>query len=864
MPERPILLFPTPEKSSKSNLGGGGGGFRRPAHSVQVQRVAPRLRQLQTALNNKDISVQDVPSGIEPEMVLVIETIGSVDGFLAAVKRIEGLEWLTEYEQNDIIPDEDFYNSKNPDKPLSGRLFFLFTNQAAMQQLLNLWNTFQNNPDRKFSEIFDYGLASVGRLFQQIKTIRHWDVQDRLQETGILDIWQEDLEHDENQSIRFEVELWYRNSKETRQVAQNQVAQLIKELDGEVLLECCLDEISYHALLGEIPASSAQEIIDYPSVDLVLCDSVMFLRPVGQVATEKETLEEEFSEYDMSDVATPTGDPVIALLDGLPLANHVLLADRLTIDDPEDYGSEYTVIDRRHGTEMASLIVHGDLGDSIDPLTRPVYVRPIMKPDSNDWRDTRHEFVPEDVLLVDHVHRAVRRLFEGDGNNRPIAPSVRIINFSIGDPTRQFVHVISPLARLLDWLSTKYGVVFVISAGNHHQRSIDTGISKEEFNQLADEAKESTIVKALYNDARHRRLLSPGESINGITVGSLHLDSSSVSNLEYARDLFAKTLPSPISAFGGGYRRSIKPDLIFNGGRVLFVEPIGSHENQIYNARPLRNALGTQVAAPSPRFGEVNKTAFTCGTSNAAALISRMAGKCYDTLLEVFEEQAPDIAADLYITSLLKAMVVHGCSWGEIGSRLQSVFQSSGDSLQIKKWISQWLGYGVPDVERVLTCTEQRATLLGYGQLNDEEAHLYELPLPPSLGARVNRRRLTVTVAWMSPIVPNTQKYRAAHIWFEVNGGTLTPTRQNVDWQAARRGTVQHEIFEGDRAVAITDDANLSIKVNCRKDATKFNDPVTYGLAVSLEVAEGLDIAIYDEIRTRIASAVEIRAQEGR
>ena len=45
-------------------------------------------------------------------MVLVIETIGSVDGFLLVVKRIDGLDWLAEYEQTDIAPDQDFYHSK--------------------------------------------------------------------------------------------------------------------------------------------------------------------------------------------------------------------------------------------------------------------------------------------------------------------------------------------------------------------------------------------------------------------------------------------------------------------------------------------------------------------------------------------------------------------------------------------------------------------------------------------------------------------------------------------------------------------------------------------------------------------------------
>ena len=174
------------------------------------------------------------------------------------------------------------------------------------------------------------------------------------------------------------------------------------------------------------------------------------------------------------------------------------------------------------------------------------------------------------------------------------------------------------------------------------------------------------------------------------------------------------------------------------------------------------------------------------------------------------------------------------------------------------------MGYGVPDSSRVLGCTEQRATLLGFGQLNDEEAHLFILPLPPSLGVRLDKRRLTVTLAWLSPLAVSTQRYRTASLWFEVEGGTLAPNRQEAEWHAVRRGTVQHEVFEGKSAVPISDGDSLTIKVNCRKDAAKMYESVAYGLAVSLEVAEGIDIAIYNEIRTRIASAIEIRAREGR
>ncbi|HYW79275.1 MAG TPA: S8 family peptidase, partial [Thermoguttaceae bacterium] len=594
-------------------------------------------------------------------------------------------------------------------------------------------------------------------------------------------------------------------------------------------------------------------------VELVKCDSIMFFRPVGQMATDKSPVEVDLAELEVPEAQErPSGDPIVAVLDGFPLANHALLADRLVIDDPDDFASQYTVADRVHGTAMSSLVVHGDLSSAEKPLARPVYVRPIMKP--IDEVDSHHEYIPADVIVVDLIHLAVRRMFEDDG---AAAPNIRIINLSIGDPSRQFTQIMSPLARLLDWLSVKYRVLFVVSAGNHAQREVDTGVSSSEFNGSSQTEKEACIVKSLYADARHRRLLSPAESINGITVGSLHHDSATVGHLGRAINLFEYKLPSPLSAFGSGYRRALKPDLIFDGGRILHTETFGTTTEAKFGVLPRRSAPGNRVASPSQDAGDLSKVAYSCGTSNSAALVSRALCICHDSLLEIFNEQAPDIEFTTYVAPLLKAMIVHGCSWGDVGARLRQILQNPDNGQQIRNWISRWLGYGVPDYAKVLDCTEQRVSILGFGQLNDGEAHVFSLPLPPSLAARRDRRRLTVTLAYLSPVASNTQLYRIANLWFEVEGVALASDRQDAEWRTVRRGTVQHEVFENDRAVPFSDGDTVTIKVNCRKDAGRIDDPVIYGLVVSLEVAEGIDVPIYDEVRTRIATAIEIRARQG-
>lgn len=857
MPGHPLLLFPTPEVADRSKRHGSLGHVHRPTHDRQGQRLSPIFERLQAAFSERRVELQQTAAGSTPEQMLVIETIGHVENFANAVKRIEGLEWMGEIETDEIEPDEDFYDEKNRDKPLSGRLYLVMSDQQALDEMLSLWRRYQNDQHMRFEK----GLTGFRDVFLRLKDIRRWSVQDRIAETGVLDAWQEDLEHDGNRPILFEVELCFHGTDAKRRNAREQIKDLVVALEGTILDDCIINDIAYHALLAEIPANAAKQIIEHPDVDLIKCDSVMFFRPVGQMATGKKPVEGELSDYEQEETNLPAGEPIVAILDGFPLANHDLLQNRLIIDDPDDYASAYTVPDRTHGTAMASLVVHGDLSDQSTPLPRPVYVRPIMKP--IPWiRTPRPEHVPNDVLIVDHIHRAVRRMFEGEGATGAVVPTIRIINFSIGDPCRQFTYPLSPLARLLDWLSVKYRVLFVISAGNHEQ-AIEIGMRKNVFDALSNEEKEAKVVQTLYADARRRKLLSPGESINGITVGALHYDTSTAVQASHAMDLFESLLPSPVSAFGSGYRRAVKPDFLFNGGRVLYTEKLsGKSTNAKFESRQRRIAPGNKVASPSTMAGELNKVVYCCGTSNATALTSRMASICHDTVIEAFKEQAPDIELNTYLAPLLKAMIVHGCSWGEIEERLRTILRTPANGRKMRSLISRWLGYGVPDFDRVLACTEQRATMLGYGQLSDEKAHIFRLPLPPSLGARREQRRLTVTLAWMSPIAANTQRYRSAGLWFEVNGNALAVERREIDTKASRRGTVQHEIFEGTSAVAITDGANLDIKVNCRKDAAKLQTPVAYGLAVTLEVAEGIDIAIYEEIRSRIVPAVEIRATE--
>jgi len=470
--------------------------------------------------------------------------------------------------------------------------------------------------------------------------------------------------------------------------------------------------------------------------------------------------------------------------------------------------------------------------------------------------------MPEDILVVDLIHRSVRRIFEGENGQPPVAPTVKIINLSIGDPCRQFSQTMSPMAKLLDWLSVKYGVLFVVSAGNH-AKTIALEIPRADFNQSQQADIESATVKALYQNACNLRLLSPAESINGVTVGSAHLDHATGVRMGDRIDPYDSiVLPSPISAFGSGYRRSVKPDIVYSGGKQLYRPQVLGDPVTIEPVISV-SSPGNKVACPSNLPGDTTAISHCRGTSNAAALITRAGGICHNLLMQIFSEQAVGIEYAPYVAPLLKAMLVHGSGWGDSGERILQILRTPDNVRQLKSLVARWLGYGLPQIERVLGCTEQRVTLLGFGGLNDSEAHVFKLPLPPSLGSRTDWRKLTVTLAWISPISTSTQRYRTASLWFETNNNVAS-NRSNVDGKAVRRGTLQHEIFEGQQAIPFADGEVIEIKVNCRNDAGKITTPISYGIAVTLEVGEGVNIAVYDEIRTRILASVRIQPGDRR
>lgn len=834
-----------------------------PGKMVQVPRIATQLTELQQSFAKYQANLAGAVAGLEPEAVLVMEIAGSVNDFRQAVEAA-GLEWLGEWDLDDLEPDEDFYEidskGRPAEKPLKGRLYLSMSNQAGMQRLLSLWQQWVQNRQ------LPRGQSKWNDVFAQLRTVRRWGIEETLRETGMVERWQYLLNPDDpDQPVTFQIELFYRQAGSKRRENERTVTQLLENIGGSTLGPFIdLSEIAFHAVKARVPAGCIQRLLhelnagQAVDIQLFTFSGIMYFRPTGQSLVLGD--ESEGNPFELEE-GRSVHPPVAALLDGAPLFQHHALKDRLLLDDVFDLERHYQPGDRKHGTSMASLIVHGDLSIAdTEPLDSRVYCIPVMQPDPQN--QNRAEHMPEDVFFEDRIHVAVRRLFEGAGGVPAQAPSVKVINLSIGDPARPFIHTPSPWARLLDWLSWKYRVLFCVSAGNYSD-SIDIGMSHEEFAELNSEQQLLQTIGTIARSLSDRRLLSPAESLNAITVGALHSDASGDYVAQHRVDLMQGEYAfSPSMRFGHGFRNSVKPEVLLPGGRQLYRTPF-TNNGRVYSIDGSKMPPGHKVAWDSTQQGQVTNTVFTRGTSNATALATRSAVKIHDMLNRLREQEDQNLPEPL-MAVLIKALLVHGARQPDpFKQHITAALKNPSNSRSFKQVVSRYLGYGAADIERVLSCTEQRATVLGCDEIRENEVHEYAFPLPAGLSTQKLWRRLVITLAWFSPVNPGHRNLREAKLELQPGGSnwkdaSLKLERTDGDHNQVLKGTIQHEVLEGSKIIAAYQEGEtLRIRVTCKKDATvRLDVPIPYGLAVTLEVKEDIDIPIYQQIRDRLQSRV--------
>lgn len=288
-PPRPLLVFQPAEPRDWKGSPSGREKLHTPPPASQAGRHGPKLRELVDALASERAALQASVPTAEPEHVIVFEVAQSVERFVNAVSKIDGMEFLADIDEDDVAPDEDFYLSDQAGrtgKSVSRSLYLVLTNARAADELLSLWGRWTRKPDEKLAR----GLAPWRRVFTQLRALRRWSATDRIAVTGVLEAWEFSVSQG-RQTVEAELELWFRASADARHDAEAHVRALVAGAGGHVIASAEVAEIAYHALSVSLPASSVQEVrsAGADSIELLRAEEIMLASPASQVLADTST-----------------------------------------------------------------------------------------------------------------------------------------------------------------------------------------------------------------------------------------------------------------------------------------------------------------------------------------------------------------------------------------------------------------------------------------------------------------------------------------------------------------------------------------------------------------------------------------------
>lgn len=279
-------------------------------------------------------------------------------------------------------------------------------------------------------------------------------------------------------------------------------------------------------------------------------------------------------------------DSLICIVDSGINKNGVmgnLIKDQLIYINPVSIDCDYN-----HGTFVASRCV---FGDDIDNCLGTHSLNPycnLIDLSVFGVNNVGQIIGPSEFLLRTAIEDAVDKY----------AGIVQVYNLSLGAETPIKDSEFSDLAKLLDYLSKEYKVLFVVAAGNI--RSLLGAFPTDHYGSPLS------------------RICCPAESLLGLTVGSIakHTNGTALSDVNFV---------SPFSRKGPGADNGIKPELVAHGGNLIVP----------YADSPRLSTYGISKDGKSLSVDN--------GTSYSAPIISQYAQKLFDA----YPQSAPNLVKGL-------------------------------------------------------------------------------------------------------------------------------------------------------------------------------------------------------------------------
>ncbi len=297
--------------------------------------------------------------------------------------------------------------------------------------------------------------------------------------------------------------------------------------------------------------SIIQQILEYPGVSKVsffpqyACDLPNIVNAQKQITSIP--LPEEGASY-----------PIVGIIDSGIAKGHKYLEPWIyqrEIYVPEEYQNN------DHGTFVAGILEYGNILNGTGKTQQHFKILDVVVIPNSDPEKGLTDFLTEDVL-IETLYDVVSRYCK----------DVKVWNMSLG--TCQVCgEIISDLAVVIDQIQDKYGVEFIIAAGNYTTRPLRAWPPVDNLSD-AD------------------RITTPADSVRAISVGS-------IANIGIP-GFVTENMPSPFSRKGPGANFLIKPDVVYYGGNCTNeLVCKGTGVVSFDTSGSIVEDIGTSFAAPS-------------------------------------------------------------------------------------------------------------------------------------------------------------------------------------------------------------------------------------------------------------------------
>ena len=453
------------------------------------------------------------------------------------------------------------------------------------------------------------------------------------------------------------------NQADTDSIYQG-VSTFLKENDGEVLSFLPREE-------GALLRVRSKKSILKDLAEMFV--SIQSLDSSDEVMTEMASVGEPI---DNTITVNPNSSKAYVCMFDTGISSTSRFLSESIIEDDCPFGNNNGV-SITHGTFVGSRIIYGDsLKDQITTgaLTPDVRLLSVCINRFDELGNKQKVTVDELIAIIRKTVEKWHKEIRVYNLSLSCTPQNASASASIKDD------IVHQLASEVDSLSRKYDVLFIICTGN-----IPWG-GRDPF---------PTKPYPSYFDDDTSRIMSPGESMLGLTVGSIALEHNTGSMAQLSE-------PSPFTRRGPGFSGYHKPDLVTHGGNC------GNNWAQ----HDFLNVVGLSDQGDFLSYGR--------GTSFSTPLVSRLAAKLFENI-----EGAS--------ACLVKAMLIHFTQ----GSESENFHQEQLTKLQ---------GHGQPLASMLTNSTPNIQSYLYQGDMDFRD--MVEIPffVPSVLTNRKGNNKVNVRV----------------------------------------------------------------------------------------------------------------------